>query len=146
MKVILLQDVAKIGRRFTVVDVPHGFAMNKLIPQKLAQEATPENMKQLKMRAEKAANTSAAQDASFQEAVLKIKDAQLTIAVDASENGHLFESLKPERIAKHLAGEGIIIPPEWIHVDEPIKNIGAYTVDLVSGQQREKLSFEVVGK
>ncbi|MEX0930792.1 MAG: 50S ribosomal protein L9 [Candidatus Paceibacterota bacterium] len=146
MKVILLQDVAKIGRRYTVVDVPHGYAMNKLIPQGSAKEATKENIKELKTRTEKAALANAALDQSFQEAVSKIKDVEIKIEVDASENGHLFEALKPERIAESLMAEGISIPRESIHIDKPIKSIGTHTVDLISGTQREKLTFEVVSK
>ncbi len=48
MQVILLQDVAKIGRRFDVVNVADGYGLNKLIPQGMAKPATPENIKKIK--------------------------------------------------------------------------------------------------
>ena len=47
MKVILLRDVAKIGRRFEIVEVPDGYALNKLIPKKDAEAATPANVKRI---------------------------------------------------------------------------------------------------
>ena len=47
MKVILLKDVAKIGRRFEIKEVPDGYALNKLIPKNMAQFATPENIKRI---------------------------------------------------------------------------------------------------
>ena len=66
MKVILLQDVAKIGRRFDIVEVPSGYGMNKLIPQGMAKPATPENVKAINAQSAKTEADRAAGDAALQ--------------------------------------------------------------------------------
>ncbi len=61
MKVILLQDVAKIGRRYSIVEVNDGYALNQLMPKKLAEPATPANVARVeKMRSSTAASADAA--------------------------------------------------------------------------------------
>ena len=79
MKVILLQDVAKIGRRFEIVEVPNGLAQNKLIPQKLATEATDGNVKRVMARNEKLQAQSAADEEGFANAI----EAASAIVIDA---------------------------------------------------------------
>ena len=78
MKVILLQDVAKLGHRFEIVDVPHGHALNKLIPQGLAQEATKQNVQRVKARAERAAADRAATGEAFAAALEEAQNASVT--------------------------------------------------------------------
>ena len=67
MKVILLQDVAKIGKRFETVDVPDGYALNMLIPKRMAEPATPENLKRVDARRTKAAAAAGARRAAPQD-------------------------------------------------------------------------------
>lgn len=144
MKVILLQDVAKIGRRYEIVEVPHGFALNKLVPQGLAKEATPANIKHVEARKEHIAAEHAKADETFSAALTSLADQKIEIAAAASETGHLFEAVKSDRIAAALQAQGIAIEPSSIHIGTPIKNVGTHTVDLVSGEQRRELSIEVV--
>lgn len=146
MKVILLRDVAKIGRRYEIVEVPHGFALNKLVPQGLAKEATPENVKQIQARSAHVAAEHAAADEAFAAACATLEGKQVTIAAPANEQGHLFEAVKPERIAEAISAEGATIAPAQIHIGTPIKSVGPHTVDLVSGDQRSELPVEVVAQ
>lgn len=146
MKVILLQDVAKIGRRFEVVEVPHGYALNKLIPQKLAKEATEVNMKNVNARAEKIASENAAADETFKKAIAALDGKEITVSAEANENGHLFEAMKRERIVEALKAMNAIVTPEQIHIGTPIKSIGAHTVDLISGTERGEVTVQVVAK
>lgn len=143
MKVILLQDVAKVGRRFDVVDVPHGYAMNKLIPQGFAKEATPEHIKQVNARAEKIAEDNAATEEAFQAAVEALGDTVITISADANENGHLFAALKPEQIAEALQAQGVNILASQVHISTPIKDVGEHAVSLISGENRAEVTVNV---
>lgn len=143
MKVILLQDVAKIGRRFSIVEVPHGFALNKLIPQGLAKEATSENVKQIKAREDKIATEHANADKQFVEAVTSLEGKEITVYVDANENGHLFEALKPQSIVAALEAEGAHLGVEHVHVGTPIKSVGTHMISLVSGDQRTDITLTV---
>lgn len=144
MKVILLQDVAKIGRRYEIVEVPHGFALNKLVPQGLAKEATPANVRQVEARKEHIAAEHAKADEAFNAAVAALSDAKIEIPAAASETGHLFEAVKSDRIAEALQAEGVSLPSSSIHIGTPIKNVGTHTVDLVSGTERRELAIEIV--
>ena len=143
MKVILLQDVAKIGHRFEIVDVPNGFAQNKLIPQKLATEATAENVKRVLARKEKLSSQSAAEEAAFGAAIEALGDASIAVTVPANENGHLFQALRTDRIAEVLKHAGIDIAASKIQVEAPIKTLGTHTVTLVSGSIAKEVVLEV---
>lgn len=146
MKVILLQDVSKIGRRFEVVDVPSGHALNKLIPQGLAEEATPQNVKKVEARAAKTEAERVAADAAFSEALEALAEKEVSIEVDANENGHLFEALKSERIAEALNEEGVNVSAKQIHIKTPIKEVGEQTVELREGEQTGEVTINVVAK
>lgn len=143
MKVILLQDVAKIGRRFDIVEVPHGYALNKLVPQGLAKEATSENVKQVKARSEHIAAEHAASDEAFAAAAETLAGKTITIAAPANEQGHLFEAVKPDRIVEAIRDAGATVTPQQIHIGTPIKSVGLHTIDLISGDQRHELTVEV---
>lgn len=140
MKVILLQDVAKIGRRFEIVEVPTGFAQNKLIPQKLATEATPGNVKRVTARNEKLSAQSAADEASFAAVLESLGDSPVTVAAPANEQGHLFEALRTDRIVEAFGGA---IPASAVKIDAPIKTVGSHTVTLAMGNVSKEVTLEV---
>ena len=143
MKVILLQDVAKIGRRFEVADVPAGHALNMLIPKKMAEPATKENMKRIKARAEKAAEGRAANAEEFKTALDTLKGKTITLKVQANEKGHMFEAVKSPAIAEAIKAEGAVIAADQIVIAEPIKEVGMHTVTLSDGESTSSLSLEV---
>lgn len=146
MKVILLQDVAKIGRRFDVVDVPDGYALNKLMPKKMAEAATPENIKRVTARRAKLETDRIAEDAAFDEAVESLKDKTITLEVSANEIGHLFKAVTAAEIIAALADEHVSVTETQIVIATPIKEVGTHTVMLVSGQKRGECTLEVVAK
>jgi large subunit ribosomal protein L9 len=133
MKVILLQDVAKIGRRFSVVDVPHGHALNMLIPKGMAQEATPQNLKNIQARASKAQEDRQLSDTSFSDALTALKEASVVVTVEANDKGHLFEALKSDKISDALHANGAAIKADQIQIDTPIKELGKHTISLKEG-------------
>ncbi len=147
MKVILLQDVAKIGRRFDIVEVPSGYGMNKLIPQGMAKPATPENVKAVQAQAASNEAAKAQADEAFTELVSKAKEADISITVDANEEGRLFQAIKPEVIAETIAQQtGQEVPLEQIVIKSPIKELGEHTIELVSGDTVVTLTITVQPK
>ncbi|MEX0917575.1 MAG: 50S ribosomal protein L9 [Candidatus Paceibacterota bacterium] len=144
MKVIMLQDVAKVGRRFDIVEVPHGHALNKLIPQNLAAEATPENVKRVRARKEKLSEIDSAETAKLEEAIAALGGKTVQVTVEANEQGHLFQALKSDRIAAALESEGVTITPAYIHINQPIKDVGTHTVTIGSGESQTELTIEVM--
>ena len=130
MKVILLDDVAKVGRRGEVRDVSDGYARNFLIPKKLALSASAGNLKNLdhiKQQAHaKADRVKADADGVRQ----RIEALTLEERRQASEEGKLFGSVTSQDIAEFLDKHGIKIERRRIHLDEPIKTLGETTVPI----------------
>jgi len=147
MKVILLKDVAKIGRRFDIVEVPSGYGMNKLIPQGMAKPATPENLKAIQAQSASTAATRAAGDESFAAALAAIKEVSLEVAVEANEEGRMFQALKTDAVAEAvLAATQKEVLPNQILIKTPIKSVGEHTVEFSSGDVHVSVIITVVAK
>lgn len=147
MKVILLQDVAKIGRRFDITDVPDGYALNRLIPKGMAQAATTENIKQAQARATKTQADRDADQAVFADTVKALTDKTVSIAVEANEEGRMFQALKVDAVVEAANAEnGVALQESHVVIKTPIKEVGTHTIELVSGDVHGKLLIEVVAK
>ena len=147
MKVILLDDVTKVGRRGEVRDVSDGYARNFLIPKKLALSATAGNLKNLdhiqKQQEAKADRVKA--DAVSLRA--RIEALAYEERRQASEEGKLFGSVTSQDIADFLGKQGLKIERRRIHLDEPIKTLGETAVAIrlhpeVSAQLKVSVSRE----
>jgi large subunit ribosomal protein L9 len=130
MKVILLDDVTKVGRRGEVRDVSDGYARNFLIPKKLALSATAGNLKNLEhiKRQQDAKADRIKADAE----TLRAKIEALTYEQrrQASEEGKLFGSVTSQDIADFLGTRGISMERKRITLDEPIKALGEHVVSM----------------
>ncbi len=147
MKVILLQDVAKLGRRYAIVEVPDGYGVNKLIPKGLAKAATPENVKAVMARSGAIAHSKEAAEAAFKELLAALKGVTVTLSAEANAEGRFFQALKPEAIATAVsAAAGIKVTAQQISVAEPIKAIGEHVVTLRLGTLHEPLPIIVTAR
>lgn len=147
MKVILLQDVAKIGRRFEVVSVPDGYAQNKLIPQRLAEPATPANLKRVAARNQKQAADTAETTAAFTAAATALKGKIVSITAEANDDGTLFQALKPAAVTAAIQRSlSLAVPEAWVHIAPPIKSVGEHTVLLSHGELQAECQVEVIKK
>lgn len=147
MKVILIKDVAKIGRRGSIVVVPDGFALNKLIPKGLAQTATPENIKRLEHASSKLAENRVVEETEFVSMLEKLVTAQVLIEVEANAEGRMFQALKAEVIADAIAKSiGSTFGVEHVVLKEPIKAIGEHQIEVTHGAKRGSVTIVVVSK
>lgn len=146
MKVILIKDVARLGRRLAVKEVPAGHAQNFLIPRKLAIPATPENMKRLSAEVTKHAKDTEESEKSFREALAKLGTETVTYSTEANEKGHLFKGVNARDIAEKLSGAGFSITEEDIELPHPLKSVGAHEVSLVRGSVKGVCKLEIVKK
>jgi large subunit ribosomal protein L9 len=130
MKVILLDDVAKVGRRGEVRDVSDGYARNFLIPKKLALGASAGNLKNLEHI--KKQQDSKAERIKDDAHGLQRQIEALTYEErrQASEEGKLFGSVTSQHIAEFLERHGVKIERRRIHLDEPIKTLGETMVPV----------------
>ncbi len=130
MKIILLDDVAKLGRRGEVRDVSDGYARNFLIPHKLALTATPGNLKNLgQIKTQQDAKASRIRmDAEALRA--RIEALACEERRQASEEGKLFGSVTGQDLVDFLARNGITVEKRRIALDEPIKSLGEVNVPI----------------
>jgi len=146
MKVILLQDVAKIGRRHTVVEVPDGYALNQLIPKRLAEPATPQNLRKIERKnAEKSAATEAGVS-RFADAVAALEGQPLVIIMEANEQGHLFQQVHEKDVIEAARAKGVVLEPGAVVFAAPIKEVGTHTIPLKHGQQTASCVIDVQKK
>ena len=130
MKIILLDDVPKLGRRGEVRTVADGYARNYLIPQRLALLASPSNLKnieQIKKRHEAHAEKEKI-DAQAQARAIEALTVSLTR--QASEDGHLYGSVNAHDLVAILARHGVSVEKRRIALDLPIKALGDHTVPV----------------
>jgi large subunit ribosomal protein L9 len=143
MKVILLQDVAKIGQRFEVVDVPDGHARNMLLPRKMAEPAVAANLKRLEARKASLDSKRAADDAALAATCAKLEGATIVISAKANEEGHLFKSIKENDIAEAVRAQAGEIGEAHIRLESPIKQTGTYSVEAGTGETRCTFTLNV---
>jgi len=130
MKVILKEDVKKIGSMGQIVTVADGFARNYLVPKGLAVEANIKNMKSLEHAKKVIQEKAKKVKTSVQDFADRLSKISLVIKAKAGEEGKLFGSVTTMDIAEQLKNEGIEIDKKKISLDEPIKRIGTYAVSV----------------
>ncbi|HKY91843.1 MAG TPA: 50S ribosomal protein L9 [Nevskiaceae bacterium] len=130
MKVILLEDVSKVGRRGEVRDVSDGYARNFLIPKKLALGATAGNLKNLD-HIKQQANAKADRAKAEAEALrAQIEGLTYEERRQASEEGKLFGSVTSQDLVDFLGKHGVKVERRRVQLDEPIKTLGDSTVPV----------------
>ncbi len=146
MKVILLRDVAKIGRRYEVVSVPDGFALNKLIPKGDAEPATPINLKRVMNIRQKDSSGKEKVLVALKKVIDDLAGVPLEIPMQANELGHLFQSVHADDVVTSASKRGLTIAKEFIHFASPIKSVGNHQVTLKNQGGVFPLEIIVVAK
>ena len=131
MKIILLENVRKVGSIGDVIDVKRGFARNFLISKKKALFASKENMKEVENIKNELSNKDQEKKKYAKSIYEKIKNKEYTVKKLATENKELYGSVKPTEIGKILNEvEKIEINPSLIQPVKEIKSIGSFKVVL----------------
>jgi large subunit ribosomal protein L9 len=129
--VILLTDVEKVGLRGDVVSVARGYARNFLLPRRLAEEATPAKVAELRKREGQRARHEAQTFEQAQELAQTLRDVELRFDVQAGPTGTLFGSVTATNIADALWEQRKVrVDRRKIHLPDPIKRIGRYIVPI----------------
>jgi len=131
VKIILLQDEKKLGKKGDIVEVSEGFARNFVLPKKIGVEATPKNLNDLKLQKSNEAKVAQEQldNANAMAALLETKEVVVTIK--AGENGRTFGSVSTKEIAAALKAQtNIDVDKKKIVLPEAIKSFGVYNVPI----------------
>lgn len=139
MEVILKQNVEKLGRMGEVVNVKDGFARNFLFPRSVAMEANKANLKVLESIKLSRAAVSEKEKKQAQALADKLQGSSFTMVAEANADDKLYGSVGVQELAKFLEGEGYQVDERSILIDEPIKALGAFEVDV-------RLHPEVIAK
>jgi large subunit ribosomal protein L9 len=129
MKVLLWNDVEKLGRRGEIVEVKDGYARNYLIPRRLASKPTPSMYKEFELEKRRQNKV----EAKLIEGATQVADklgqiASVSIEVNTNEEGALYGSVTPTMIAEALKDQHLKVEPKAIEIAEPIKQVGTFEV------------------
>lgn len=128
-KIILLQNVAKVGTKYDIKEVASGYARNFLIASKKAVLATKEALKLLDKWKENASREMVIKYEEFQKQLSKFDDLVLVIKSKANEDGHLYGAVHAEDIADLLAKDySLNIDSHWLKLSSAIKSLGDYEI------------------
>ena len=130
MDVILMQDVEDLGQMGQTVTVRRGYARNYLLPQGLALVATPGNMNVVQEHMKLERKRDDLRKAGALERANELGEISCTISVQAGDDDKLFGSVTARNIVEELAKDNIEIDHKQIVLDEPIKQLGVYSVPV----------------
>jgi len=130
MKVILLQNVENLGKKWDVKEVADGYARNFLIPQNLVKPATTAEIEQAeKMRAEMESKAQK-ELAGVEKLASQLDGYELKMPVQVGEEGQLYAAMSSQKISSALEAEGFKVSQKQIKISEPIKELGEFPVTL----------------
>lgn len=140
MKIILLQDEKKLGKKGEIIEANDGYARNYILPKKIGVEATPKNLNDLKLQKANDEKVAQQQLDAAKELAAVLETKQVVVKMKAGEGGKAFGSVSSKEIvAEFKAQHGIELDKKKIVLADSIKNFGNYEVAI-------KLHPQVVGK
>lgn len=144
MKIILLKDIPKVGKKYDMKDISDGYALNLLIPKGLAVSATPDVVKRIEL--EKARDEG--EKKIHKELLLKnlkeLSGVTITMVEKANDKGHLFASVHKLEIIPAIEKQTRLqIDAEHMILDKPIKEVGMHEVQVKVGEVSVKFNLEI---
>ena len=131
MKILLWQDVEKLGKRGEVVDVREGYARNFLFPRRLASKPTPSMYKEFELEKRRVAKQEAVLISESKAVAGKLAGiTSVSIEVNTNDEGHLYGAVTPSMVAEALKDQGLKVEARAIEIAEPIKQVGTYEVTI----------------
>ena len=129
MKIILLQDFKKIGKKGDIKEVSDGFARNFLFPKKIAEIATEMSVRKAETLRQKHAQEEQADLEKFQRLAGQLEGRDIIIQAKEKE-GKLFGAIHAKDISKELKKENLVVPEKCIVLKSPIKELGEYDIKI----------------
>src|SRR3989344_4277855 len=144
MKILLLKDVAKVGQRGSVKEVADGYALNYLIPNSLAIQATPDKIAAHAAAQKKEEEGREMEHRAVATSVQSVEGVRIIIAARATEKGGLFKSITAADIAKAVLDQRRIkLPAEAIVLAKPIKEVGEHLITIRVSNAEAHLTLSI---
>lgn len=145
MKIILLQDEKKLGKKGEIIEASEGYARNYILPKKIGVEATPKNMNDLKLQKANEEKVAKEQLDAAKALAEVLEQKQVLVKIKAGEGGRTFGSVSTKEIAAACKEQhNLDIDKKKIMLQESLKNFGTYEVQVkLHPQVTAKLSVKV---
>jgi len=148
MKVILLQEVKKLGKKGEVLEVAEGYARNFLLPRKLAAQATPDSMNQILQQKNATADRQKRQLEEARLLASQLGQIEIKVKAKAGEGGKLFGAVTTKDIVDAAKLQhGIELDRRKMEISVPIKNLGPSSVVLkIHPEVTTEIKVQVIGE
>ncbi len=144
MKVILLSDVAKVGKKYDTVDVAPGYARNFLLARGLGEAITKVNGKRVAEMTKKRETEKKKQIDLLDRSLAGVPKVALTITRKANEEGHLYAGVTRDELAQLLAKElHALFTADNIDLEKPIKEVGKFKITVLVGEKKAEFDLAV---
>jgi large subunit ribosomal protein L9 len=137
VKLLLKESIKHVGKVGDVVEVSPGYARNYLLPQDLAVEPTPSNVKKIEARRKEVERLEAEKRKEQAAIIEKLKTVEVTLERRANEQGHLFGSVSATDIAKSLQSQGYPVEPDDVFLPGKLDAINTYQVRIKFAEELE---------
>lgn len=138
VELLLIHNVEHLGKQGDVVEVKRGYAYNYLLPQGLATVATPHHKRMVEKHRAKLDEIARERLAGLRGLLDELVRTSVTIEANANDEGHLYGSVVAADIARSLKQQDLMVSPDCIILQGPLKEVGLYTVKV-------RLAAEVEG-
>ena len=144
MKVILIKDVKGVGRAHEEIAAADGYALNFLIPKKLAIAATPVAKQEAELRRKQVTDRSSLDAALLTQNIISLTEMRIVIKAKANEKNHLYDAVGESEIRTAVKEQARVDLPEGvIKLEKPIKELGTFDVPVASAETFGKFSITI---
>ncbi len=144
MKVILMKDAARLGRKYEIKDVADGFALNSLIPRGIAVPATSSYVKVVEAKKKQDVLMKEEFKKAFEYALSKLPGGMLHISGKANEKGHLFAGITKSQVIDEFKKEtGVELSDEHFELEKSLKEVGEHPIEVKIEDKTYKLIVNV---
>ncbi len=130
MKILLLQDVNNLGKKYEIKEVKEGYARNFLFPQNLAKPATEQVIEWAEMQKEIQAKKAEQELNKSQEIASKLDGQEIEMSVKIGDKDQLFEKITAQKIAEKIKGLGFNVSKNQIEIKNPIEEMGEFPIKI----------------
>lgn len=147
MKIILLKDIAKVGKKYDVKDISEGYAQNLLIPKGLAIAATGEALKRIDLEKARDEGERKIRNELLLKNLAELDGVTVVMIEKANDKGHLFAGIhKAEIIPEIQKQTRLQIDAEHMVLDKPIKELGIHVIEVKAGNKSIKFNLDIKAK
>ncbi len=131
MKVILLQNIPKLGKKYEVKEAADGYVNNYLVPNGLVKIANKQGLEWAKQQRECLAEQAAEELEKTGKMVQEMEGLEIEVAVKVGDKGQLFEKVNPQKVANRLREMGYEVSKEQIELPQKIEEVGEFDAKVI---------------